>query len=86
MPVDDPIRIDLPVYDQPQTSVYQSEPSVDQPQLSSDVQVSRGILPENYPGGEPDPASGNFISNKLQAANTFLGNTLDSKVSLFGTL
>lgn len=70
-PADDPIRIDLPVYDQPQST--------------SDVPLSQPLVPENYPGGEPvknnaQASGGNFATYKLQAASNILGSTLNAKV------
>ncbi|KOB77627.1 hypothetical protein OBRU01_03762 [Operophtera brumata] len=74
-PVDDPIRIDLPVYDQPQSP----QASSDDP-LAYDTAFAKSIVPENHPGAELDQsAGGNLISYKLQAASNILGNTLDSK-------
>ncbi|XP_047040468.1 uncharacterized protein LOC124644873 [Helicoverpa zea] len=65
-PVDDPIRIDLPVYDQPQAG--------------TDVQVSQPLDPENYPGGDRKN-EGNFVTYKLQAASNLLGSALNAKAS-----
>lgn len=64
-PADDPIRIDLPVYDQPQAG--------------SDVLQSQPLDPENYPGGEKNNG-GNFVTYKVQAAQNLLENTLNAKV------
>ncbi|KAJ8737116.1 hypothetical protein PYW07_000387 [Mythimna separata] len=70
-PVDDPIRIDLPVYDQPQSG--------------SDVLLAQPLETENYPGGDPvnkaQPSGGNFVTYKLQAASNLLGNTLNAKAT-----
>lgn len=70
-PADDPIRIDLPVYDQPQagTNVLESQP----------------LDAENYPGGEPlsnnaQGSGGNFVTYKVQAASSLLGSALNAKV------
>lgn len=79
-PVDDPIRIDLPVYDQPQTN--------------TDVLQSEPLESENYPGGNPvqnnaQPSGGNFVTYKLQAASNLLGSAVNAKViriSVRGTL
>uniref|UniRef100_A0A2A4JV29 Uncharacterized protein n=1 Tax=Heliothis virescens TaxID=7102 RepID=A0A2A4JV29_HELVI len=65
-PVDDPIRIDLPVYDQPQAG--------------TDVQLSQPLDPENYPGGDRKN-EGNFVTYKLQAASNLLGSALNAKAS-----
>lgn len=70
-PVDDPIRIDLPVYDQPQSG--------------SDVLLAQPLDNENYPGGNPvknnaQESGGNFVTYKLQAASNLLGSTLNAKV------
>ncbi|KAJ0183775.1 hypothetical protein K1T71_000198 [Dendrolimus kikuchii] len=70
-PADDPVRIDLPVYDKPQAD--------------TNVQLSQPFQPEN-PGGEPlnDQASGgNFINYKLQTASNVLGNKINSQISSF---
>lgn len=70
-PVDDPVRIDLPVYNKPQTD--------------TNVQAGRQFQPENV-GGEPfneEGSGGNFISYKIQTASNMLGNTIHSQVLLF---
>lgn len=55
-PVDDPIRIDLPIYDQPQEK--------------SNILLANPIQRENYPGGEPlkskQVTEGNLITSKLE--------------------
>lgn len=71
-PADDPIRIDLPVYDQPQAG--------------TDVLVSQALDAENYPGGEPlsnkaQGSGGNFVTYKVQAASNLLGSALNAKVN-----
>ncbi|CAH0578076.1 unnamed protein product [Chrysodeixis includens] len=71
-PADEPIRIDLPVYDQPQAG--------------SDVLTSQPLDAENYPGGEPlsknaQGTGGNFVTYKVQAASTLLGSALNAKAS-----
>ncbi|XP_004929927.1 uncharacterized protein LOC101736369 [Bombyx mori] len=65
-PADSPIRVDLPVFDQPQTNF--------------DIQPNTVIEAENYPGGEPDTNSGNFISNKLQSSTKFISNKIETQV------
>lgn len=83
-PVDDPIRIDLPVYDQPQTPDVMIQAS-NSPPLAYDTAYAMSIIPENYPGGERDlSAGGNLISYKLQSASNIFSNALDSKVNLEG--
>lgn len=78
-PVDDPIRIDLPVYNQPQSPQTSSD---DQP-IGYDTASAKSLLPESHPGAELDQsAGGNLISYKLQAASNILGSTLESKVRL----
>ncbi|KAJ8737720.1 hypothetical protein PYW08_000315 [Mythimna loreyi] len=73
-PVDDPIRIDLPVYDQPQSG--------------SDVLLAQPLETENYPGGDPvnkgQSNGGNFVTYKLQAATNLLGSTLNAKANSVG--
>lgn len=70
-PLDDPIRIDLPVYDQPQTT-------------TDELLLAEPLKPENYPGGEPlnkkQPTGGNFVTYKLQAATNLLGGAANAKV------
>ncbi|KAF9804805.1 hypothetical protein SFRURICE_007708, partial [Spodoptera frugiperda] len=66
-PADDPIRIDLPVYDQPQAG--------------SDVLQSQPLDPENYPGGDKNNG-GNFVTYKVQAAQNLLENTLNAKANV----
>lgn len=71
-PVDDPIRIDLPVFDQPETN--------------SDIFLVKPLKPENYPGGDPpkenEAAGQHFVSYKLQAA-TNLGDTINGKANAY---
>ncbi|XP_075991237.1 uncharacterized protein LOC142986599 [Anticarsia gemmatalis] len=70
-PYDEPIRIDLPVYDQPQ--------------ISTDLLLESELKPENYPGGEPiqkaQSNGGNFLTYKLEAANNLLGSSLNAKAN-----
>ncbi|CAB3225245.1 unnamed protein product [Arctia plantaginis] len=58
-PVDDPIRIDLPIYDEPQEK--------------SNILSAYPLQPENYPGGDPlnsnQVTGGNLVSPKLQNSN-----------------
>lgn len=82
LPIDDPIRIDLPVYNDPQSTDDMPQASNSQP-LAYDTAFAESILPENHPGGEPDlSAGGNFISYKLQSASNLFGSNFDSKVEL----
>ncbi|KAH9637283.1 hypothetical protein HF086_006927 [Spodoptera exigua] len=68
-PVDDPIRIDLPVYDQPQAG--------------SDVLQNQPLDPENYPGGDHlSNNGGNLITYKVQAAQNLLEGTLNAKANV----
>lgn len=64
-PVDEPVRVDLPVYDQPQ--------------VSSDVKLAEPLHPENR-GGERsnEPLAGHFISQKLHAVSGALGSKLNA--------
>ncbi|KAG6465285.1 hypothetical protein O3G_MSEX015050 [Manduca sexta] len=68
-PVDGPIQIELPIYDNPQDS--------------SNVQLSQPLEPENYPGGDAirNQGAGNYISNKIQTASNFIGDTIQSKAN-----
>lgn len=60
LPIDDPIRVDLPVYDNPQKDN-------DEQSQNNFVQVmSHELLMENYPGGSPvDYSAGGFIAQKF---------------------
>ncbi|XP_013184858.2 uncharacterized protein LOC106130550 [Amyelois transitella] len=61
-PADDPIRVDLPVYDQPQSG--------------SDVYLARPLLPENYDYPKKDNSIvGNLLSHKLNGASTILSSS-----------
>ncbi|XP_053623800.1 uncharacterized protein LOC128682865 isoform X2 [Plodia interpunctella] len=58
-PVDDPIRVDLPVYDQPQSG-------------SDDVYLSRPLAFESYDHPKKDNSIvGNLLSHKLNSAPLF---------------
>lgn len=68
-PADEPVRVDLPVYDQPQAP--------------SDVKLAEPLLPENR-GGEPlirqhgAPLVGNIISQKINTVSSALGSRLNN--------
>lgn len=71
-PADDPVRVDLPVYDQPQAA--------------SDLELAQPLLPENHAGvGSRSDNSliGNIISHKIQAATSVLGSKLNHVSHLF---
>lgn len=67
-PMDVPVKVDLPVYDQPQ------EPSV-----MSDVKLAEPLQPENRGGERSDKSLvGQLISQKFQAVSGALGSKLNA--------
>lgn len=64
IPVDDPIRIDLPVYDQPRSS--------------SNVVIAQPLEQENHPGSSKtvSSAAGNLIPDKNHDDSNVLTNKL----------
>ncbi|XP_026313639.1 uncharacterized protein LOC113225504 [Hyposmocoma kahamanoa] len=64
-PVDEPVRVDLPVYDSPQAA--------------SGVKLAEPLHPENR-GGEKSngPLTGHFISQKLHAVSGALGSKFNA--------
>lgn len=64
-PVDEPVRVDLPVYDQPQAS--------------SAIKLAEPLQPENRGGEKSDqPLVGHLISQKLHAVSGALGSKLNA--------
>lgn len=65
-PADEPVRVDLPVYDQPQAP--------------SDVHLAQPFESENHGGVESrnEKPIGNLLSHKLQTATSILGNKFGS--------
>lgn len=64
-PIDEPIRVDLPVYDQPEAS--------------SDMKLAESLHPENRGGERSDkPLVGHLISQKLHAVSGALGSKLNA--------
>ncbi|KAJ2954429.1 hypothetical protein O0L34_g2698 [Tuta absoluta] len=65
-PADNPIRVDLPVYDQPEESP------------STSLQLAQPLEPENHPGIQSGKQNGgiigNLISQKFQSATSLLGS------------
>ncbi|XP_049884962.1 uncharacterized protein LOC126379963 [Pectinophora gossypiella] len=73
-PADNPVHVELPVYDQPQAP--------------SDVQLAHPLELENHPGVQlrTDKSGGlvgNLISQKLQAATSVLGKGSQGGVGIF---
>lgn len=64
-PTDEPVRVDLPVYDQPRAS--------------SDVELAAPLIPENRGGERSDTQSaGNLVSQKVHAISSVLGSKLNA--------
>lgn len=64
-PMDEPVRVDLPVYDEPQAS--------------SNVMLAEPLQPENRGGERSDkPLAGHLISQKLHAVSGVLGSKLNA--------
>ncbi|CAK1588226.1 unnamed protein product [Parnassius mnemosyne] len=64
-PADDPVRIDLPVYEQPQGSSY--------------VQLAEPLEKENHP--QPKIVKDNSIANNLVSGQLHTSNLLDNKLA-----
>ncbi|XP_038216855.1 uncharacterized protein LOC119835869 [Zerene cesonia] len=76
-PVDYPIKIDLPVYDQPGGSYGQS----------SDVHLAGPLLAENHPGDDTKyKLDSNFITNKFETAEIIRYDDPSTKITKDGSI